>query len=327
MDVYARRTAVMWRGYGWAGAGLGTRTAYLWGSGPPKAGWPGLKEKLYHGAFNRRFFDAFGLSEATVDATIDDIMAYRPHALVAYVAPAVLLARRMLATGRTLKGLRGAITGAEALFDPERKDLEAAFGCKVHNTYGTREVMLIGAECSLHSGLHVNSDHLVVETVDSSGHAVPAGQTGAVAVTDLHNFGMPMVRYLNGDSATYSTQGCTCGRNLPLLQTVDGRVLDLITTPDGRALLGEFFVYVMLEWPEVRKWQVVQTAPDCVEFRLVVDSPWTEDEKGKLRARIHAKSGPGMRVDVREVEKIDDAASGKRRLTISLVHARAMGLI
>jgi phenylacetate-CoA ligase len=327
MEVYARRTAVMWRGYGWAGAGLGTRTAYLWGSAPPKPGWPGLKDKLYHGAFNRRFFDAFGLSDASIDGTIDAMLAYKPHAFVGYVAPAVLLARRMLVTGKRLSGLRGAITGAEALFESERKELEAAFGCPVFNTYGTREVMLLAAECPAHSGLHVNSDHLVLETVDAAGQGVGPGRSGAVAVTDLHNFGMPMVRYLNGDSATYAHRGCTCGRGLPLLETVDGRVLDLITTPDGRALLGEFFVYVMLEWPDVKKWQVVQTATDCVEFRLVVAAPWSQEEKAKLRSRIHAKSGQGMRVEVREVEKIDDAASGKRRLTISLPHAQKMGLV
>lgn len=327
MDVYARRTAVMWRGYGWAGAHMGTRTAYLWGSAPRKPGWPGLKEQWYHQAFNRRFFDAFGLSDANIDATIDELLAYKPHAFVGYVAPAVLVARRMLATGKRLQGLRGAITGAEALFEPERKLLEGAFGCPVFNTYGTREVMLMAAECPQHSGLHVNADHLVLETVDASGQAVGPGKCGAVAVTDLHNEGMPMVRYLNGDSATYATHACTCGRGLPLLESVDGRVLDLITTPDGRALLGEFFVYVMLEWPEVKKWQVVQTAPDCVEFRLVVAAPWTEDEKARLRSRIHAKSGPRMRVEVREVERIDDAASGKRRLTISLAHARQQGLV
>jgi phenylacetate-CoA ligase len=33
MDSYARRTALMWRSYAWGGAAIGTRTAYLWGTG------------------------------------------------------------------------------------------------------------------------------------------------------------------------------------------------------------------------------------------------------------------------------------------------------
>ena len=53
-------------------------------------------------------------------------------------------------------------------------------------------------------------------------------------------------------------------RGLPLLASVDGRVLDSIVTPDGRHVPGEYFVYAMLDWPDVRQWQVVQTAPDAV---------------------------------------------------------------
>lgn len=319
MDVYARRTAVMWRGYGWGGAGLGTRTAYLWGTGLRKGGWGGLKDRLYHGAFNRRFFDAFSLTEANIDQRIDEIVRYRPKAVVGYVTPVALVARRMLETGRTLSGLRGVLTGAEALHEPDRRDIARAFGCDVFNTYGSREVMLMASECERH-GLHVNADHLVLETLGPDGRPV-SGVSGEIAVTDLHNLGMPMVRYLNGDRATTAHAACPCGRGLPLLASVDGRVLDLIETPDGRHVPGEFCVYVMLDWPEVKQWQVVQTAPDCVQFRLVVAAPWTDAQRAKLTAKFQSVAGADMRVEVAEVAAIPLGRSGKRRLTVSLAHA------
>lgn len=321
MDVYARRTAVMWRGYGWGGASLGTRTGYLWGTGMRKGGWGGFKDRLYHGAFNRRFFDAFSLSDGNIDPVIDELLAYQPQAIVGYVAPVVLVARRMLATGRSMQGLRGVLTGAEALYEPERRDIERAFGCPAFDTYGSREVMLMASECDHHSGLHVNADHLVLETLDHEGRPVPAGRSGDVAITDLHNFGMPMVRYLNGDRATYAGTVCACGRGLPLLASVDGRVLDSILTTDGRHVPGEFFVYAMLDWPDVRQWQVVQTATDCVQFRLVVPAPWSQERRDKLTAKVQDKTGPTMRVEIAEVGEIPTTASGKRRLTISLANA------
>lgn len=321
MDVYARRTAVMWRGYGWGGASLGTRTGYLWGTGMRKGGWGGFKDRLYHGAFNRRFFDAFSLSDGNIDPVIEELTAYRPQAVVGYVAPVVLVARRMLATGRRMQGVRGVLTGAEALYEPERRAIEQAFGCPAFNTYGSREVMLMASECGHHSGLHVNADHLVLETLDHDGRPVPAGDSGDVAITDLHNYGMPMVRYLNGDRATYATQACACGRGLPLLASVDGRVLDSIETPDGRHVPGEFFVYAMLDWPDVRQWQVVQTARDCVQFRLVVPAPWTAQRREALTAKVRDKAGPAMRVEIVEVDEIPTTASGKRRLTIALAAA------
>lgn len=317
MDVYARRTAVMWRGYGWGGAGLGTRTAYLWGTGLRTAGWGAIKDKLYHGAFNRRFFDAFSLADSSLDARIDEIAAYRPRAVVGYVAPLVVVARRMNETGRSLKGVRGVLTGAEALFPPERHEIERAFGSPVYDTYGSREVMLMASECDRHQGLHVNADHLVLETLGEDGRPV-TGTSGEVAVTDLHNFGMPMVRYLNGDRATYAGVACACGRGLPLLASVDGRVLEMIRTPDGRQVPGEFFVYVMLDWPDVKRWQVVQTAPDCVQFRLVVPAPWDQARRERLAAKVRSKAGDGLRVEVVEVDDIPATATGKRRLTIAL---------
>lgn len=322
MDVYARRTAVMWRGYGWGGAGLGTRTAYLWGTGLRKGGWGGLKDRLYHGAFNRRFFDAFSLSDANIDERIDEIARLRPKAVVGYVSPVAIVARRMLQTGRTLAGVRGVLTGAEPLYEAERQDIERAFGCAVFNTYGSREVMLMATECDRHEGLHVNADHLVLETLGADGAPV-TGTSGAVAVTDLHNLGMPMVRYLNGDRATRALSNCSCGRGLPLLASVDGRVLDLIEAPNGRHVPGEFFVYVMLDWPDVRQWQVVQTAPDCVQFRLVVPAPWTDERRARLITKVQSTTGTALRVEIVEVASIPALRSGKRRLTVSLASAAA----
>ena len=165
MASYARRTAVMWRGYAWAGAGPGSRTAYVWGTGLRTQGWGAIKDRLYHAAFNRKFLDAFSMSDANVDEYLDQIRQFRPDAIVGYVAPVVQLARRLQSRGRPFgaAGLRGVLTGAEALYLPERELIHQAFGVPVFNTYGSREFMLIASECDRHEGLHVNADHLVVK--------------------------------------------------------------------------------------------------------------------------------------------------------------------
>lgn len=129
MDVYARRTAVMWRGYGWGGAALGARTAYLRGTGLRSGGWGGFKDQAYHRAFNRHFFDAFNLSSENIDHRIDEVLAHRPNAVVDYVAPLAVVARWMVETGRIAQGIRGVLTGAEALYEPERASIHQALGC------------------------------------------------------------------------------------------------------------------------------------------------------------------------------------------------------
>jgi hypothetical protein len=77
----------------------------------------------------------------------------------------------------------------------------------------------------------------------------------------------------------------------------------------------------MLDWPDVRQWQVVQTAADCVQFRLVVPAPWTQERRDKLTAKVQDKAGAAMRVEIVEVDHIPTTPSGKRRLTISLANA------
>jgi phenylacetate-CoA ligase len=317
MDAYARRTAAMWRGYGWAGAGLGARTGYLWGTGMRDKGWGAIKDRLYHGAFNRRFFNVTKLTTDNIDQLIADVQAYKPDALVGYTAPLTLIARHMNETGRHIPPVRGVISAAEALYEEERQAIEQAFGCMAFNTYGSREVMLMAAECNHHKGLHVTADQMILETVADSGQPVPVGQSGQVAITDFFNFGMPMVRYLNGDCATYAPQPCSCGRSLPILASIDGRQLDMIKTRDGRLLAGEIFVTMSFGWPVVHKYQVVQLSDDVLQFRLVLRRPWETGERDRFMAQAQGYTGPTMNIEVIEVNEIPVNATGKRRITIS----------
>ena len=315
-ESYARRTAVMWRGYRWANADLGRRTAYIWGVGAPGPGLRGLKYRLYHAAFNRLFLDSFLLSDAIVSEYVANLDKFRPRIVVGYVAPLVLVAKWILEHGARVHQPLALISGAEPLTAPDREVIERAFGAPVFNTYGCREFMLLGAECSEHNGLHVSADHLIVETVDGRGHPVH-GQSGAVCVTDLHNYAMPFVRYLNGDQATFSTAGCACGRSLPLFSSVDGRLLDVIVTPDGGHVPGEFFVYVMLGFPDVRRYQVVQDARNELEMRIVASVPLTQSERERMTAKIVDRMGSGVRVQIAEMDDIPLTPSGKRRVTVS----------
>jgi phenylacetate-CoA ligase len=313
-ESYARRTAVMWRGYRWAGADLGRRAAYLWGTAPD--GTTSLKERVYHRLFNRLMLDAFTLTEATVEGYLDAIDAFGAVVMVGYVSPLVVMAEHMLARRRRLPRVRTVLTGAEPLHDDQRELLREAFGVPVFNTYGCREVMLIATECERHEGLHVSADHLVVETLDASGDPVE-GRPGEVVHTDLHNGAMPLVRYRNGDVATTEPGPCACGRGLPRLARVEGRELDLIRTPDGRIVPGEFFPHLMKDVGGVREFQVEQRALDEVEIRLVCSPRLGDEARRRLVAHVRHRIGDAVRVHVREVEAIPPTASGKRRVTIS----------
>lgn len=319
-ESYARRSALMWRGYRWAGADLGRRTIYVWGVPLGASRRMLAKEALFHWIFNRKMLNSFELREDNAESFVDRINSFRPEVVVGYVTPLVEIAQRILQNGWRIRRIRGVITGAEGLSAVQRETIQRAFGAPVFNTYGSREFGLMAAECAEHSGLHVSADHFVVELVSDAGEPVPDGG-GQVAVTDLSNYGMPFVRYLIGDTATRSAQPCSCGRGLPLLKAIHGRVLDLIRTADGRLLPGEFFPHLFKDFPGILQYQVIQRDLGSLEVLLVTQTEIDPLMMDRIGQAVRAAVGPQVVVSVRRVESIPLTRSGKRRSTISYVAA------
>ena len=316
-ESYERRTAVMWRGYGWAGLAPGTRALYLWGGalgGAPQAAQ--LKDRVYHALFNRRMLDCFAMTEANLAQYAAAIARFRPRAIVSYVTPIVRLAQWINESGRPIAGVRSVVGAAEALHDFQRPLIEAAFpGAEVFNTYGCREFMLVASECEHHDGLHVNADQLHVELLGAEPE-LPS----EMAITDLSNYGMPFLRYLNGDLATaHAGGGCACGRALPRLGQVVGRKLDMIRSTDGRLLPGEFFPHMFKDVAGIRKFQVVQVRLDELLLKVVPDSAFGEAEERYVREQISRMLGDGVAVVIHRVDEIPLSPSGKHRVTISQV--------
>ena len=309
-ESYERRVAVMHRGYGWAGARMGQRTLYLWGL-PER---PTRKDRLYHLAYNRRMLNAFDMNEQTMGPYADTFARFRPQTVVGYVAPLVRMAEWLLEHGRQLPAPERVLTAAEALHAPQRQLIERVFGCPVFDTYGCREFMLIAAECE-HQGLHTTSDHLLVEL----GASVDGSDDGPheLIVTDLHNYGMPLLRYLNGDLARTGQGRCACGRGLPLLGGIEGRKLDALRSADGRFVPGEHVVYAFLGAKGVRRYQAVQRTIDRVEVSIVRDDDFDADSVEHARDVLQKALGPATTLAFAYTDEIPLTATGKHRVTVS----------
>lgn len=304
-----RRVAVMWRGYAWAGSRMGRRTLYLWGGavGQPSRTHQ-LKDRLYNGLFARRMLDSFRMSESSMHAFADAIDRYRPDIVVGYVGPLVRLAEWLIATGRRIWQPQAIVCGAEALHGFQRDIIEQAFRGPAFNTYGCREFMLVAAECEHRDGMHINADHLVVETL---------GETGDVVITDLFNHGFPFVRYANGDMATRREDRCACGRGLPMLERVDGRVLDAIRTLRGHILPGEFFPHMLKDIPGVQQFQLVQRRLDRLDLSVVRGDAFDDTSIARIRHEVARVLGQDVELMIHLVPDIPLTASGKLRVTVS----------
>jgi phenylacetate-CoA ligase len=313
-ESYDWRTAAKDRAYSWTGWRLGKPALYLWGApvgaAASRQAW---KTRAYEAIHRQLTVNTFSQSDELWFDVYQRALKHRPTLVVGYVSSLVAFAGFLRRTCRTIPGVTCVIAAAEPIFEDTRRQIERALGAQVFNTYGSREFMSIAAECEYRDGLHVHAENLVVETADREGNG-----PSDIVVTDLHNYGMPLVRYEIGDLGTLVDTACRCGRGLPLLKSIDGRTLDALRTADGRTVPGEFFPHLLKEIPECAQYRVEQKSV----HRIVISAVLTREMSGRsealLRSEIARVFGAGTTCEVQRVDRIPLLGSGKRRITVGM---------
>ena len=311
------RQAVRMRGYGWAGYHVGDAAVHYWGAAasPPRF-WQRQKIALDRALKREVYVNCTLRGDDELRAAVDLIARARPDVLLCFAQAGGDLARFINDHGLRTWDSVSVICGAERVLDADRQALEAAFG-PVFETYGSREVMLIGAECERHDGLHLSSENLIVEVLVDGRPARP-GEVGEVVITDLHNRGMPFIRYVNGDLATQLAPApCACGRTLPRLGPVEGRVTETLRDGSGGRVSGLVFnvMFASLLASRVKQFQVVQHADRSITLRLVPSAPIDEAADRQIRETCRAYL-KGVEVRTQLVDDIPPGKSGKRQVVI-----------
>ena len=307
-----RRMAAAFRGYSWAGAPPGVKQFYFWGE--PVFARPAAairKDRFHHRLYRRHLHNSLNFRDAVVESVLQDYERARAGVIVAFTRPLYEWARVMHERGLRPTPPRAIIVGAEKLHDFQRALIEEVFAAPVFETYGSREVMLIGAECDRHNGLHLTSEQMLVEIVDDADQPVPAGVEGRVVLTDFFNHGAPFVRYDIGDRAVATDRTCDCGRGLPMLERVVGRQVEVVITPDGRRVPGEVFPFLFKDQFEVARYQAIQDAADRIIVNVQLRQAWPDAAKTATLEALQKLVGAEMTVDLRIVDEISEGPGGK----------------
>lgn len=233
-----------------------------------------------------------------------------PDYLLIYPTVLAAVLRQMKADHVKLPRLREVRTIGEVLSDDARALCLEVLGVNAVDLYSSSEVGIIALQCPETGQYHIQSESLLVEILDHSGAPCAPGATGRVVITTLHGFAMPLLRYELGDYAEVAS-ACRCGRGLPSLRRIQGRVRNMLVTPQGeiRWPLVGFAEYRKVA--PLRQYQIAQLARDHLEFRLVTDRPLTEGEALGLIAILKRNLGDFARIDFKYYQDLPLGSNGK----------------
>ena len=214
-----------------------------------------------------------------------------------------------------LSGRRPSVSTSMMLLSNERRLIEEIFGVRVFDRYGCEEVSLIASECEKHEGLHMNIEHLYIEFLREDGRYSGPGEPGKIVVTDLMNKAMPFIRYEVEDVGAPSDRVCSCGRGLPLMENVTGRLADFLIKKDGTKAAGISLIEnTLTRVPGIDQMQIIQESMDLIVLNLVPGGSFTCAAGETVRSYLEKLFE--IKVILNLVASIKQEKSGKYRFSI-----------
>lgn len=323
----SRKEAALYRFEKWTGWEIGEKMGLVWTAQQDYVGHWTKKAQFKNELFGRQVvFPAARMDKESIAAYVDQLIYKKPTMVRAFVSPLYEVARYI--NNKNIDGicLKGVITTGEPLYAHQRSEISKAFNCEVFDSYRSREVGPIAQECENHSGMHVNAELLYIETVADGDMSRFDPDVGRIIITDLVNYGMPLIRYDIGDLGGVSLERCACGRSLPLMTNLAGRSSDIFFTPDGKLVTaGSLVLYLVDEAPGLLgQVQIVQEALDHLAIRMTPDPAPTEEIRDYQKRKVRELFGPRMRVTFEIVAEIPRHASGKYMFTICKINEDQM---
>lgn len=320
----------------YAPAALGWRAMQWWGVFPGSSlgrigrhsqgqARPGARPKVRNGLFGRLprevRFGASQMSETTIRAFLGEWNSVRPALLTGYVGAIHQTACFISQHGLRVHRPTAVQTTTAPLTSVVRLAIEAAFHAPVYDQYGSCEVYWLAAECRCRQGLHMFADARHIEFVAPDGQGCPPDVYGRIVVTDLENRSFPLIRYEIGDLGRRLSRPCTCGVNLPLMDSVKSRLTDRIRLKNGVCVDGVFLTALFDECPDaVQGFQIRQNPDYSVDIKVVpnLQHPRLADVLNRAQAAVKEKVHGQVPVQIVQVAEIP-THRGKTRYVISEV--------
>lgn len=225
------------RSYGWHGISLGDRQARFWSESETLIGR--FKQKFFDSILNRYRCSVLTLNEDQVKRLCEKLKRLRPDYVYGYVSGIYEFSKIVISNGLELPKIKAVIVTSEMMFAEQQMTIEAAFRAKAVREYGSTEFGMLALECE-HGSYHIMDENVIVENEGNY-----ADGSGDILVTELNNTTMPFIRYRIGDVGEVSKEKCKCGRNLTMLNAMNGRINTFIRMTDGKLVYDNIFDFII----------------------------------------------------------------------------------
>lgn len=317
----AFQRAAMYRGHLWHGIEPGAKEARLWGI--PVNTSMRMRTRLNDIVLNRFREREYNINPEVLDDFSIRLEKRKPVYLMGYTSMVTQYAKYLFDKGKDGRqfGLKMVKCTSETIHDGDREIIEKVFGCSLVGEYGAAEAGLIAFQCEKGS-YHLMSDCCIVEFVEPQ-DSVGDPDLKEVVVTNLDNFALPVIRYRIGDYAIPSEDKCTCGRALPVVKKIIGRVSDIIKASDGRRWHSIILYYIMKGLDEknggVAQFKVFQNNHNELDFLLVPNRKYLSSTEDYLRTKCLEHFGREFKINIRISDYIPREPSGKLRDFVSTI--------
>jgi phenylacetate-coenzyme A ligase PaaK-like adenylate-forming protein len=211
------------------------------------------------------------------------------------------------------------LTNGEMTSDDTRTAIRSYFGKEPLDRYGSTEIGLIAASCPHSFKRHVMAELVLIEIVGEDGSPAEDGRDGRIVATPFYGLAMPLIRYDMGDWGAFAAEPCACGRSLPVFERIHGRSRNMFRFSDGTRVWPVLQSWIVQKYVPHRRFQVVQIAPDAVEYRYVPTDPALPIDHAGLTEYARAQLHPNVTITPVAVAAIERPESGKIEDYVSLI--------
>ncbi|UCG88840.1 MAG: phenylacetate--CoA ligase family protein [Gemmatimonadota bacterium] len=321
--IYTDRTALayqhaaVFRAYRWMGLKVGERLIRFWGTqlDTKRRTKDSVKDLL----LNRKTFSTHGLDRESLEMYYRELVRFNPASFYGFTSGIYEFAKFVKGNALPVDEvhLKAIIVTGEPLLSHQRQLIEEVFGCRVFNEYGCAEFGPVACECPK-GALHIMAENVLVEVEAADDDA--SRERGNLIMTELNNFGMPMIRYRMGDVGVLADESCECGRGLPVLQEISGRMLDFVQTADGKKVHGMYFDYLPKYFiGEIHQFQIIQEDLQHITVRVVKDAGFNESTIARFEEKLRRALGNAVDLKYEIGDTPFREETGKHRLVVSRI--------